>query len=497
MDGEQLLHQLARHPGELERHICELSLHQFIQAFWRQMGENEPFQDNWHIHEICEHLEAVSNGEIRRLIINIPPRSMKSLSVTAWQAWTWAQQSDPDRPLKGPGVRFLTASYSPEMVRRDNNKARRVIQSRKYRTYWGERFLMMPDENRTTRYDTTAGGFRFGASTRGGVTGEGGDIILVDDPIDPRKAAVSDSERQHVIEWWRGVLSSRSNNPKTSARVLIMQRVHDQDPTGYVLQNEKGWTHLCIPARYEPDHPHPFARDPRTKRGELMWPERINEEFLLELEETMGSYHAAGQLQQRPSPRKGGMFERDWCELVPEPPAKAVRCRGWDFAGTKGKKSAYTVGMLMSRTGKRYCVEHVERFRGSPHEVKKRLIELSYEEHEKWGDSYTVDFPQDPGSAGKFQAQDFAAELAGMNVRFSPETGNKDDRARPFSAQCEAGNVDIVDATWTRNLLDEMVLFPNSDYKDQVDAASRAFARLSRRKPKRHYGPILITADEE
>ena len=491
MDAERLLKILRRNPDLLDKRKCETTLHHFIQRFWRQLGVREEFVDNWHIKHVCEHLEAVTNGENKRLIINIPPRHMKTLSVVAWQAWTWAQPQTPGFPLRGPSVRFLTASYAPNPVRRDNNTARRVILSNRYQNYWGERVILTRDQNTVTRYDNTEGGFRYGASTRGALTGEGGEIIIVDDPIDPKKAYASEPERVHVLEWWRSVMSSRLNNPRTGAIVIIMQRLHDQDLTGYLLKNEPGWTHLCIPARYEEDHPHPYAGDPRTTDGELLWPERIPEEFLHEREEGMGSYHAAGQLQQRPSPRKGGLFERGWFNPVAETPARAIRVRAWDFAGTRKPNSPYTVGMLMSRVRNRFTIEHVKRFRGTPHQVKQALIQTAEDD----GKDVIIDFPQDPGQSGKFQAQDFAGELAGFNVRYTPETGSKTARAEPFSAQCEAGNVDYVDGDYARNMLDEFELFPNSNYKDQVDAASRGFARLARRKLKRFAGPILVTAD--
>lgn len=301
--------------ADVRRVIAERSLADFIRIGWRYIDPAD-YISNWHIDAIAEHLEAVTSGDIRRLIINIPPRHMKSLSVSvAWPAWVWAQKKR--SPLAGPQVGFLSTSYAQSLSVRDGVKCRRLIDSPWYQANWGDRFTLTADQNTKIRFDNDKGGFRIASSVDGTATGEGGDVIIVDDPISARDA-LSETIRTGTNEWFDNTMSSRLNDPKTGAFVLIMQRLHEDDLVGHVLSRDPGqWTHLCLPARYEPDHPHVYDMDVRTKKDELLWPERMPEAEVKRLETTMGSFTAAGQLQQRPAPREGGIVKYEWFRLWP------------------------------------------------------------------------------------------------------------------------------------------------------------------------------------
>ena len=452
---------------------------EFIRQMWRYV-DPAPFKDNWHIGAVCEHLEAVTRGEIRRLIINIPPRHMKSISVcVGWPAWTWIQ--NPVSPLSGPQTSFLFTSYAQALSTRDSVKCRRLIDSAPFQRRWGERFRLLGDQNTKTRFDNNHNGYRLATSVDGLLTGEGASIICVDDAHSVREKE-SETVRQSVLDWWDESMSTRLNDPATGAYVIIMQRVHHQDLVGHLLE-KGGWEHLCLPARYESDHPHLSIHDLRTIDGELLWPSRFPEQAIHELEINLGSYGSAGQLQQRPSPRSGGMFDRSWWKIVDAAPAKGRSVRGWDLAGTEeaaGQQSraAYSAGCKMKRVDGIYYIENMIRFRGSPSDVERTIKNTAALD----GTKTVIDLPQDPGQAGKAQVQYLVRQLSGYTARYSPESGAKEVRAEALSAQAEAGNVCLVRGSWNTTFIDEAAFFPNSDYSDQVDAASRAFHRIARRR---------------
>lgn len=301
--------------ADVQAHLAERSLADFIRIGWKYIDPAD-YITNWHIDAIAEHLEAVTFGDVRRLIINIPPRHMKSLSVSvAWPAWVWAQEKR--SPLSGPQVGFLSTSYAQRLSVRDSVKCRRLVDSPWYQANWGHRFRLTSDQNEKSRFDNDKGGYRLSSSVDGTATGEGGDVIIVDDPISA-KDVLSETIRASTNDWFDNTMSSRLNDPKTGAFVLIMQRLHEDDLVGHVLERDPGeWTHLCLPARYDAEHPHIWPLDPRRKDGELLWPARMGEKEVAGLESTMGPYTAAGQLQQLPAPKEGGIVKRDWFRLWP------------------------------------------------------------------------------------------------------------------------------------------------------------------------------------
>ena len=446
---------------------------------WSTVEGDRRFVDNWHVGTMCDHLEAVNLGQIRRLLINVPPRHQKSLTCNVfWPAWTWMQPGN--LPLQGPQVRFLCATHTKPLTLRDSVKCRAVIESDIYQRRWSDRVRFSKDQNAKHRYSNTASGERLCASVGGKVIGEGGDIDIIDDPQDP-SSLDAEGGRERTLDWWRYEMSTRLNDPSYGAFVAIMQRLHQQDFSGFVLDSGD-WVHLCLPARFETDHPHRSVHDIRQRDGELLWPQFATEEFIDQQEKELGSYGFAGQFQQRPAPRSGGMFDRTNWGYVDAVPAGGETVRGWDLAGTdeaRGKRvrAAYTAGCKMTRVNGEYYIEDMRRFRASPAKVVSSMKNIASED----GHAVTIDFPQDPGQAGKAQAQYLAKELAGYNARYSTETGAKEVRAEALSAQQEAGNVHLLRGPWNEDFVNEGAFFPNSEYTDQIDAASRAFHRLLKR----------------
>lgn len=285
-----------------------MPFHEYIPKAWQVLEPKTVFKPNWHIDAMADHLEAVIDGQIRNLIINIPPRCMKSLSVSVFfptWVWTWA-----------PHIRWMFSSYAEPLSIRDSVKCRRLIQSPWYQRNWGSVFAITSDQNQKIRFENDEFGFRVATSVGGLATGEGADTLVVDDPHKV-KDIISDPKRLEAITWWKQTMSTRLNDPSTGHKIIIMQRLHDRDLTGEILHDmlEDGeeYEQLVIPMEWEGED-RSFTSlgftDPRTEFGELMWPDRYDRTSVNVLKTTLGSYDYSGQMQQNPSPFVGGMFKK-------------------------------------------------------------------------------------------------------------------------------------------------------------------------------------------
>jgi len=520
MYAQEPARPLLTKDDQIDRNLYERSLIDFTAGGWKYV-EPKPFVSNWHIEAVCDHLEWVAEGEITRLLINIPPRHMKSRGANVFfPAWVWAQDPDPYIPdlgkrrgqpflvqenkWKGPGVKFMHLSYDARLSMRDSIYCRQVIRSPWYQKYWGDRVTTNPAQDNKGRFDNMQGGYRLATSENGLITGEGGDIIIFDDPHNAREVD-SDVVRDGTLKFWDESMPSRLNDQKRGVFIIIMQRLHERDLSGYILARELGWTHLCLPALYEAKHPYVFGcgfphrtdapnvstykwkkgevwKDPRSE-GEPLWPALFPLDALQRIakDDEMSSHVAAGQLQQRPSAREGGMFKRDWFDIVNELPitAQGYKVRSWDLAGTADAKSDpdYSVGLLMARdplTGIFYITD-VIRKRLSPAGVEAAIKNTARTD----GYMVTVRLPQDPGQAGKFQVRTFVTMLAGFNVRIEPEENSKATRAESFAAQAEVGNVKLLRGAWNEAFINEICAFDKGRFDDQVDAATGAYRVLS------------------
>lgn len=286
-------------------------LYAFVKLAWHIAEPGQPFQDNWHIRLICEELEKVSRKETIKLLINIPPGCMKSSLVSVfWPAWEWI-----DRPQTG----WIFASYADSLVSRDAKKMIKILQSSWFVERWGPRLPRKEVKLAELNFESKvlkdgehkdAGGFRFGTSVRGQLTGRHGDIKVIDDPNKAQDVAggplqLPRAAFEEVLNWFQGAWPTRDRNPAETREVVVMQRLHEMDLSGYCLS--LGFRHLCIPMRYDPDLAHP--QDPRTEKGQLLWPERYPEFYVLDRETRMGPSAAAAQYGQRPSRTGGTIFQ--------------------------------------------------------------------------------------------------------------------------------------------------------------------------------------------
>lgn len=452
----------------LEKANASESLAEFAKLAWPVLEPATQLKWGWALDAVCEHLEAVTEGQIKRLLMNVPPGSMKSLLCgVIWPAWEWG-------PRGLPAKRFLGTAHSQSLAVRDSMKCRRLIQSAWYQERWPIR--LTTDQNAKTKFENDATGFRE-AMAFTSMTGSRGDRVVLDDPLSADDAN-SEAELENARITFTETLPTRVNDDK-SAIVVIMQRLSERDTSGVILDMGLPYDHLMIPMRFEADRRCSTGigwEDPRKRDGELMFPERFPEEQVAELERTLGSYGTAGQLQQRPAPRGGGMFKREDLKVVDAAPVTCQWVRGWDLAATADENAARTAGVLLGRdVDGRFFVADVVKVQAGPGKVESLLKSTAALDGRKVSGS----LPQDPGQAGKAQARHLVSMLAGYTYRATPETGDKITRAAPVAAQAEAGNFYIVKGAWNTEFIDELTVFPNGKFMDQVDALSRAFSELT------------------
>ncbi len=301
---------------DIERVECEESLATFLRNGWRYI-DPAPFIDGWVIDALCEHLQAVCDGQIRKLLINQPPRTLKStLTAVTVPAWIWAQSHKSH--TSGPGVKFLHGSYADKLSLRDSVRCRRLIESAWYQSLWGDSFKLSGDQNAKHRFSNDQGGERLITSIGAGVTGEGYDVGIFDD-CNASNEMSSDIKPETVIEWWDYTMATRMNNPRLSAWIMIQQRLAQNDISGHILERAgDDVVHLCLPMRYDPVRSFVTSigwEDPRTEEGDLLWPDRFGEAEVKALELQLGPWASAGQLQQLPRPKGGGIIRDEWWNL--------------------------------------------------------------------------------------------------------------------------------------------------------------------------------------
>lgn len=422
-----------------------------------------------HHRLICDALMRVYRGECQRLIINVPPRYSKTeLAVINFIAWALG---------KSPDAEFIHTSYSSTLAANNGATVRELVQHEAYSEIFPG-MVLAGDSRAKDHWKTTAGGVMYAAGAGGTITGFGagkmrdtfGGAIIIDDPHKADEAR-SDVVRQSVIDWFVTTLESRKNDPERTPIILIMQRLHQNDLAGWLLGDRKPggppmpggngevWDHLCLDV-WQPD-------------GTPLWPEKHPAADLQRMEQA-NPYTFAGQYRQRPSPPEGGVFKPGMLETVDALPAGPIHwVRGWDFAdSTKGDFTAG--GKLGKLPDGRFVIGGMERERYTT-DKRDALIRNTASRD---GRSVRISIPQDPGQAGKGQALAMTRMLAGFAVHSSPESGDKVTRAETFASQVNVGNVLMLRGAWNEPLVEEMRMFPNGSFDDQVDSLSRAFEAL-------------------
>ncbi len=477
---------------ERERRNAAASLYEFVRQSWHVVEPGVPFIGGWHIEQICEHLEACSGGDLRKLLINIPPRHSKSTIVSVmWPMWEW---------LTDPAQKFLCASYSGNLSIRDNLKARRLIQSPWYQDRWGHMFRLAGDQNAKQRYENDKTGYRLATSVGGTATGEGGSRLLLDDPHSAQEAQ-SDAIRESALEWFDVVWSTRLNDPKADVMVTIMQRLHERDISGHIIEDIGGWEHLMIPAEWDgvrrKTSVGPY--DPRQKKGELICPDRFGEDEIADLKKLLGAYGSAGQLQQEPTPSEGGILKTQYFELWPHntglPPFEYI-LQSYDCAFTEkstGDPTACTVWAVFTHDGARHVmlIDAWDEHLAYP-DLRAKAIK-------QWGTEYGGMSKDSPFSRkkrpdrilveAKASGQSLLQDLRLAKVPaipYNPGNADKVSRAHQAAPTLELGLVWIPESkktpghavSWAQPFLKELSKFPVGAHDDYVDTFTQAIIYL-------------------
>lgn len=454
-----------------------------------------PLQPNWHIRYIAEHLETVFHGDCTRLIINQPPRSLKSLLVSVcWPAWCWVHD---------PSLRWMFASYSASLAAFHSLLRRMLIQSDWYQGNWGQTVRLRGDQHQKMEFANTRRGMMIATSVGGTAIGKGGDILVFDDPLNPTEAA-SPAMRETANTWIRRSFLTRLNDPQRGRIVGVMQRLHEQDTTGLLLA-QGGWTHLCLPAEAEA---HEVLVSPRTGEvmeernpGDLLFPAREGAAELARKRIELGSYGYAGQYQQRPSPAEGGLLKRHWwrfwyprdvdapppvtvpqedgsqvtCAQAPLPEAFDETLLSWDMAFKGTDSSDYVVGQCWARQGtEKFLLDQERQQADFPATIQ--LVLAMLRRHPQAGAVLVEDKANGPAVL-----QVLAREVAGL-IPVNP-AGGKEARVHAVSPAIEAGNIYLPHPAlhpWVHAFIERAAAFPHAAHDDELDALSQALLRLKK-----------------
>lgn len=440
----------------------------FIKKYWHTIIPEAPHW-NWHIEYICGEMQAMAERVFKRLpkehdlIINVSPGSTKSTVCSVmFPVWCWTVDQS---------IRSICGSYAFPLSLHLATQSRNILRSDEFKRRYPEIIL---DETQKGLLTNTGRGQRIATSTGGSITGMHGHFLIVDDPINP-KEAVSKTQLQAANDWIDQTLMTRKIDKAITPTILIMQRLHQNDPTGHLLSKRDQDTirHICLPAVITKDVQPKSLRQYYTDGH--MDIDRLGPDVLKESKNNLGEYGYAGQFLQSPIPPGGGMFKTEYVRLGAPPRKFAMRVRYWDKAGTVDG-GAYTVGALLGKdlAGKFWVLDII---RGQWEAREREDIILRTARMD--GEGVIVGIEQEPGSGGKESAQATVRNLVGFRVRVDRPTGNKVLRADPFAVQVNGGNVFMVWGEWNRTYLDELSFFPHSTYKDQCDSSSAAFSILA------------------
>ena len=493
----------------LDKADCEESFVEFIKLAWHVVEPGQPYLHNWHIDLIANHLVAITDEMMideekyyNRLLINVPPGAMKSLLVGVfWPAWEWG-------PRNMPHLRYVCASHGLDLAIRDSTKMRRLVQSEWYQKRWGDTVILTGDQNAKTKFETTATGFRQ-AIAAGGITGARGDRVIIDDPHTVESAA-SEQQRASTIEWFEQAVPTRLNNPDKSAIVVIMQRLHEEDVSGVIIDKQLGYDHIMLPMEYDPTRSMPTMlgwEDPREEAGDLLFAERFPAHVVERDKRIMGPYAISGQFQQTPTPAGGGIIKRDWWQLWEHDtfPAFDYIVAALDTAYTTKTENDYTAMTVwgvftedpvaadgMKAPGGRFDMYKKERSYKAPH--PKVMLIYAWQERLELANSVTKTaetvkrFKVDSilienKAAGYPVAQELRRLYSSQGFQvIMDDPKSMDKLSRLYSIQhfFAEGLVYAPDKSWADQVITQTVSFPKAKHDDLVDTISMAMRYFRR-----------------
>jgi len=459
---------------DAERELCRRSFPYFIRRAWSSIIPDR-LQWNWHIDAIGEHLQAVQRGEINRLLVNVPPGTSKSTIIgVKFPAWLWGPAGDPSH-------RYIGAAHEQGLAVRDNRLMRELVLSPWYQRLWPT--SLKGDQNEKLYFENDSRGFRQACAVKS-MTGRRGHTVAWDDPLSPEKAS-SPTERETALRVLSETVPTRLNDPATSAILVIMQRLHENDPSGHILASELGYEHVCIPMEFEPSRRIYTSigwTDPRTEEGELLDPVRFPQHVIDRDKKAMGSYAWAGQMQQRPSPMGGGIFKDEWWQYYKIAPAIEWRAIYVDTAQKTKQENDFTVFQCWGRSKEGRAIM-LDQVRG-----KWEAPELLVQARAFWAkhkDSHpaplrAVKIEDKVSGTGLIQT---LKREGGVPVVAIQRDKDKLTRALDTVAFIESGNVLLPEqASWLSDFLAEASVFPNGAHDDQIDPAMDAITDICQQR---------------
>ena len=497
---------------QVRKALYEKKFHEFVKAAWPIIEPSTQFSNNWHIEVICEHLEALTRREIQRCIFNVPPGFMKSILVSCmWHPWHW---------LHYPSDRFLTGSFKQDLANRDAGRSKDIIKSDWYQLLWGEAYKIRKGKDHTELYWNSETGWRKAIHV-GGATGDRAQVRIVDDAHNINEAE-SDTVRNGVIDWIKGVWFQRGADIRTDLDVWIMQRTHARDACGFLLEEVGGYVEVILPMEYEPNRAFvsvlkktDWPRDPRTERLQLLDPVRVPREEVELRKRVLGPYKASGQLQQRPAPEEGGMFKKHWWRVwhypgkplpdyelvdatgavhvlkcIPLPHSFDREIQSWDCTFDEGELNDYVAGQ---HWGKKDALSFL---------LDYILAKMDFNTNVKQIKQMNAKFIQ-PGKILVERAANGYAIVSSLQglvpgiVGVPTTKASKPTRAQAYSPIVEAGQCILPHpaiSPHTLPFIENMAVFPNGLHDDDTDAWSQGMNELYGKS--KNLVPILTEFEE-
>lgn len=469
----QQVRQLLALQDELLTRAARKSLRAFIEPAWNVLEPGTPFQPNWHIDLIAEYLEAVTAGQITRLLITLPPRYMKSLLVSVlWPTWEWIQ---------APTMRWVFVSHAESLAAKLAVDRRTLLRSRWYQTRWGATVRLATGQNEKLEFHNEQRGIMLATSIGSSLIGKGGNRIVVDDPHHPQQLD-SATQREGTRDYVSEIVSTRLDDKQRGAIVAVMQRLHMRDVAALCI--DLGYEHLCLPAQAESRTTVTFPRSGRTvvrEMGEPLWPSREDAAGLASQRATLGEHAFVAQYQQQPTPRGGLLFKREWWQYYDAPPAAFDEVwQSWDLAFKDHANSDFVVGIVAGRVGTNiYVLDHFK---------ARASFTVTCQAIQKMVARYpnTQKVLVEDAANGPAVIDSLKSSVSGI-VGVTPE-GGKWARAEAISPTIEAGQVYLPNPVsdtgrripanaWVEDFVDTLCAFPNGAHDDDVDALSQLLAQ--------------------
>lgn len=471
----QQLNELLKHltREKLEAELYRKSFFEFVKSAFKLLHHGEELTYNWHIEYLCNRLQRegfrLKNKEKREkhLVINVPPRTLKSEMINVFfSVWLW---------LINPNSSVLSTSYSHTLSLKHSLSARRIIESDWFIARFPE-IELSKDENTKSSFSNNYGGVRFATSTGGTATGMGGDVVIIDDPQNP-KLARSETERENANRYFNETLRSRLNNPSVGVFIIIMQRLHERDLTGTVLELEPDkWEHICLPAE-KSDNITPIELEDNYV-DDLLFPDLLTKDVLSGLKVGLGSYGYSGQYLQKPSPDEGGIIKRDWFDIIEE--GEDTLGISWDFyidtAYTNKQENDPSVILVGAKRDNIYYVKKVIKVRQEFPELLNTIVKAAH----SYGNSRTKIFIE-PKASGLSVAQQLRKQTSLNIIEAKAPENDKISRVNAVSPIIQSKRVKLIDGSWVNDFIDECAVFPNAAHDDQVDCLTML---LQQSKPK-------------